>query len=90
MTHKLDRETKRKLAKLEALEAGGVSNWEWYDDSLSAWREEDKKLTLIESACTDIFSILAADCTPEGLHPRNESIEEITDILLKLMEESEQ
>ena len=27
--------------KLEALEAGGVDNWEWYDESLKEFREEE-------------------------------------------------
>ena len=29
--------------KLEALEAGGVDNWEWYDDSLEDFRKEQDK-----------------------------------------------
>lgn len=34
----------RAQRKLNALEAGGVDNWEWYGDSLeSFWEEEDKR-----------------------------------------------
>lgn len=28
---------KRRIAKLDALEAGGVGDWEWYGDSLAEW-----------------------------------------------------
>lgn len=32
----------RELSKLAALEAGGVDNWEWYDESLSDWFKENE------------------------------------------------
>lgn len=32
----------RRLAKLDALEAGGVENWDFYDESLSDWRAENE------------------------------------------------
>jgi len=35
------RKMQRNLAKLAALEAGGVDNWEWYGDSLSEWNKEN-------------------------------------------------
>ena len=32
-------ETEKRLAMLDALEAGGVDNWEWYGESLEEWNE---------------------------------------------------
>lgn len=32
----------RRLAKLDALEAGGVDNWDFYDESLKGWRAENE------------------------------------------------
>ena len=32
----------RSLSKLDALEAGGVDSWEWYDDSLKDWFKENE------------------------------------------------
>lgn len=28
--------------KLEALEAGGVDNWEWYDEAMEAYQDEEE------------------------------------------------
>jgi hypothetical protein len=39
---KLPVDVQQKLDKLEALEAGGVDNWEWYDASLEGWYEQYK------------------------------------------------
>ena len=36
------KELERAEAKLQALEAGGVDNWEWYGESLKGWREENE------------------------------------------------
>ncbi len=33
----LTEQDKRRLAKLDALEAGGVDNWEWYGDSIEGF-----------------------------------------------------
>ncbi len=30
----------KRIEELEALEAGGVDNWEWYWDSLVDWRKK--------------------------------------------------
>ncbi len=42
-------------AKLEALEAGGVDNWEWYDESLKAYHAqkalEDDIHALVDEIC---------------------------------------
>lgn len=29
--------------KLQALENGGVDNWEWYDDSIDQWNEDNPR-----------------------------------------------
>lgn len=34
------KENEERLGKLEALEMGGVDNWEWYDESLEDWRKK--------------------------------------------------
>lgn len=35
------KEVQRRLDKLQALENGGVDNWEWYDQSLEDWFEDE-------------------------------------------------
>lgn len=35
--------------KLDALEAGGVDNWEWYDEAMSSFVEEDDEPVNIDS-----------------------------------------
>ncbi len=40
----------RQARKLEALEAGGVDNWDWYDESLKGVRKEDALEELIEDS----------------------------------------
>lgn len=41
----LPKEVKRDLAKLRALENGGVDNWEWYDQSLedAGWPDDENE-----------------------------------------------
>lgn len=39
----LNDETDFRLRKLAALEAGGVDNWEWYDDAMEKLDEELSK-----------------------------------------------
>lgn len=36
------KELERAEAKLNALEAGGVDNWEWYGESLKEYRKENE------------------------------------------------
>lgn len=40
--NKDDYEIEKSLKKLEALENGGVDNWEWYGEALSEWFEKYK------------------------------------------------
>jgi hypothetical protein len=49
----------RQLAKLNALEAGGVANWEWYDESLTNWFKENEIDELIDNAVIDIGELTA-------------------------------
>lgn len=53
-----DREIERRLAKLDALEAGGVDNWEWYDVSLKEWHKESHVDECVEEAIESINDLL--------------------------------
>ena len=57
----LSKETRKKLAKLEALERGGVDNWEWYDESLKSLVEEEKKEEAAIEVLGEILSIVLDD-----------------------------
>lgn len=46
-----DQTTKRRLAKLDALEAYGIDNWEYTSEALSGWNKEQ---ALVESAAQKI------------------------------------
>lgn len=48
------KELERAESKLNALEAGGVDNWEWYGDSLEKYHVEIK----LESEIDDLFDEL--------------------------------
>lgn len=68
MTHEV-KITKRYLetleraqAKLQALEAGGVDNWEWYGESLKEFRKEEQTDELIENYVDSILTV----CSEEG------------------------
>lgn len=49
----------RELAKLNALEAGGVDKWEWFEDSLKEWFERNKKDELICGFIEDLNDVMA-------------------------------
>lgn len=53
-----DRETQRRLAKLDALEAGGVDNWEFYGESLEGWNKETHVDECIDEAIDGINELL--------------------------------
>lgn len=36
-------EAQDRLKKLDALEAGGVDDWEWYDDAMSSITDKDEE-----------------------------------------------
>lgn len=71
MTHEV-KITKRYLknleraqAKLQALEAGGVDNWERYGESLKEFRLEEELDELIAKHVDSICQTVAEDCTVE-------------------------
>lgn len=49
---------KRDLAKLSALEAGGVDNWEWYGESLSGWHKENAIDEFLDDAAVELHEYL--------------------------------
>ena len=49
------KELERAEAKLSALEAGGVDNWEWYGESLKPYHEENE----LEENRTDLINELS-------------------------------
>ena len=57
-----NKETERKLAKLAALEAGGVDNWEGYDFALKDWWKENKHEENCQEVFSDICAILCDGC----------------------------
>lgn len=58
----LTEKDKRRLAKLDALEAGGVDNWEWYDESLKDWFAENEKIEKAECFLDTILEIICSEC----------------------------
>lgn len=48
----------RDLAKLNALEAGGVDNWEWYSESLSGWHKENAIDEFLDDAEAELHEFL--------------------------------
>lgn len=53
------KELERALSKLQALEAHGVDNWEWYGESLKEWRKENELDELFEDTYQELCEILA-------------------------------
>ncbi len=49
----------RRLAKLEALEQGGVDNWYFHDDALTGWYKENEIEELIDDTVDEFNDILA-------------------------------
>ncbi|MHC4296471.1 MAG: hypothetical protein ACYS7Y_04150 [Planctomycetota bacterium] len=50
-------------AKLQALEAGGVDNWEGYSEALREYHKEQAKNEAVEQLVTDVIDVLC-----EGVH----------------------
>jgi hypothetical protein len=59
MTDLSKKEIERRLAKLEALEAGGVDNWEGYDFAMESWRKEEELYEEAESFIEYLNDVLA-------------------------------
>lgn len=55
----MNKDIERKLAKLEALEAGGVDSWDGYDDSLEDWRKDNLVDELQEDFIRGLEDVLA-------------------------------
>lgn len=52
------KQLERAYGKLQALEAGGVDNWEWYSESLRDWNKENELEELIENMVNDFDDIM--------------------------------
>ena len=48
----------KQVRKLQALEAGGVDNWEWYDESMEPIRKEEQEKELYENVLEEVCTIL--------------------------------
>lgn len=48
----------REISKLNALESGGVDNWEWYYESLSAWHKENDIDEFLDGAVEELHEFL--------------------------------
>ena len=48
----------RRLAKLDALEAGGVDKWEWYGESLKEWFKENHKHEVADDFINSLNDIM--------------------------------
>lgn len=56
----LPKNIQRKLDKLAYLENAGVDNWEWYDQALTAWYEENELEEMAESIFENICQIISS------------------------------
>lgn len=52
------RKMQRELAKLNALESGGVENWEWYSESLAGWHKENAIDEFLDDAAVELHEFL--------------------------------
>ena len=57
----LDRKTERRLAKLDALEVGGVDNWAYYGEALSDWFKDGVVEDLTDSLVIQINELVTED-----------------------------
>ena len=48
----------RDIAKLNALERGGVDNWEWFSESLSDWHKENAVDEFFDDAAVELHEYL--------------------------------
>ena len=58
ITAKRLKELERAESKLNALESGGVDNWEWYSESLKDWFKENRLEELLEEVVENIHDIM--------------------------------
>ena len=63
------KELERAEAKLNALEAGGVDNWEWYGESLKSYHEEnelEENLSDLINELSEVFGEAAYEPSERG------------------------
>jgi hypothetical protein len=78
--------------KLNALEAGGVDNWEWYDEALESIRKEDKLEDVVDMYVQNILELAAqaevsAEDSRNGLYIVNIDEDETRGILQTFLQE---
>jgi hypothetical protein len=89
ITNQKFKELQRAKEKLDALEVGGVENWEWYGESLKDWHaenelEENREILLEE--LSGIFGECAYEPSERGagIAFRDEAYDEAMRLLVKL------
>lgn len=60
VTYRRLKQLERREAKIDALEAGGVDNWEGYDDALEGYRKEIEQEERLEQMMNDVLSELGS------------------------------
>jgi hypothetical protein len=81
-----NREIQRKLDKLEALEAGGIDNWEFYDCALKEWNDANHKDECIDQAIENINDLLIeAEVEEPAGHGAGYSINLDENVLFKIL-----
>lgn len=77
--------------ELEALEAGGVDNWEWYSESLAPLRKERAVEDLVDSVTEEVQCLIISEAdiscedSRNGLYIIDLDSSEITKILRALL-----
>lgn len=82
----------RRLEKLDALEAGGVDNWEFYDEALTEYKNTVEKEQKVEKFMENIFEILSGQIEEPagrgcGYGIREEGQKEAIDFAMKQIKE---
>lgn len=49
----------RRIAKLDALEAGGVDNWEYYGEALTEWRKAGAFVEAVDNAVSAVNDLMS-------------------------------
>lgn len=90
------KELERAQAKLQALENGGVDNWEWYGESLKEWNKENRLEEILEEVVENVHDIMVDGVDYDFPAGRDAGIsltlnrngeEAIKSIFMKLVEE---
>lgn len=83
---------KRQAAKLEALEAGGVDNWDYYADALEDYRATIEREEKAEDYAHQICEILGSSAYEPsergaGITFTVETEQKVSELILKIMSE---